>query len=281
MTRRVGVNAPDYRELYYRWEHEQWSAGEIDLSADRRQWTEDFTPQLRRSFLWQLSSFCMGDEHLSNTLVPFVDAAPTEEQQVFLTTQLVDEARHAVFFDRLYSEVFEEPGTDMETRIEAQMERLNDGFRVLLLEMLPETSERVRRDGTDMDALVEGVVLYHLVIEATLALTGQRFLLDHISERDLLPGFRQGFTAIARDKSRHESFGVKFLKEMVTDDRHFADVIEAALGRIVPISLSAFEPPGGDMSYFEPVPYGSEDLTAYALSSLRKRLKVIGVELAA
>lgn len=277
----IDTETPDYRQLYYRWERQQWEAGAIDFSEDRRQWAEVFTPELRRSFLWGLSSFYVGEEQVTNTLVPFVDAAPTEEQQVFLTTQLVDEARHTVFFDRFYSEALDEQGTDMKSRLEAQAERLNDGFRTLLLEMLPAASERIRRDLTNMDLLVEGVVLYHLVIEATLALTGQRFLLNYAREQGLLPGFRQGFTAVARDESRHVGFGVKFLKEMVDKDRHYADVIQAALTKIVPISLTVIEPPGGDMSYFEPLPYGPEELTRFAFNSLTKRLNVIGVKLAA
>lgn len=276
----IDREAPDYRGLYYRWERQQWEAGAIDFSEDRRQWQEDFTPELRRSFLWGLSSFYVGEEQVTNTLVPFVDAAPTEEQQVFLTTQLVDEARHTVFFDRFYSEALDEEGTDMKSRLQAQTERLNDGFRTLLLEMLPAASERIRKDLSDMDALVGGVVLYHLVIEATLALTGQRYLLNYTRENDLLPGFRQGFTAVARDESRHVGFGVKFLKEMVDRDAHYATVIQDALREIVPISLTVIEPPGGDMSYFEPLPYGPDDLTQFAFNSLTKRLNVIGVELA-
>ena len=275
----IDRETPDYRALYYRWERQQWEAGAIDFSEDRRQWSEVFTPELRRSFLWGLSSFYVGEEQVTNTLVPFVDAAPTEEQQVFLTTQLVDEARHTVFFDRFYSEALDEQGTDMKSRLEAQAERLNDGFRTLLLEMLPAASERIRADLKDMDALVAGVVLYHLVIEATLALTGQRFLLNYTRENDLLPGFRQGFTAVARDESRHVGFGVKFLKEMVDSDPHFVTVIEEALAQIVPVSLTVIEPPNGDMSYFEPLPYGPDDLTQFAFNSLTKRLNVIGVEL--
>ena len=271
---------PDYRDLYYRWERQQWEAGSIDFSEDRRQWAEDFSPELRRSFLWGLSSFYVGEEQVTNTLVPFVDAAPTEEQQLFLTTQLVDEARHTVFFDRFYSEALEEEGTDMKSRLEAQTERLNAGFRTLLLEMLPAVSEKIRADLGDTKALIEGVVLYHLVIEATLALTGQRFLLNYTRENDLLPGLRQGFTAVARDESRHVGFGVKFLKEMVDADPANARVIQDSLRELVPIGLTVIEPPGGDMSYFEPLPYGPDDLTRFAFNSLTKRSSVIGVELA-
>ena len=275
----IDRGAPDYRELYYRWERQQWEAGAIDFSEDRRQWLE-FPPELRRSFLWGLSSFYVGEEQVTHTLVPFVDAAPTEEQQVFLSTQLVDEARHTVFFDRFYSEALDEHGTDMKSRLEHQAERLNDGFRTLLLEMLPAAAQLLR-DDPSLENLVEGIVLYHVVIEGTLALTGQRFLLNYLRDNDALPGFRQGFTAVARDESRHVSLGVRFLGEMVGRDARFAGVIKAKLEELTPVGLSVIDPPGGDMSYFDPLPYGPEELTNYALSSLDKRLRAIGVDLAA
>ena len=277
----IDVDVSDYRALYYRWERQQWAAGAIDFSEDRRQWRDELSPEQRRTFLWGLASFFVGEEQVTNTLVPFVDAAPTEEQQVFLTTQLVDEARHTVFFDRFYSEAIEGEGEDMPARLARQSARLNDGFRTLLLEMLPEAAEGIRRDPANLDLLVEGVVLYHIVIEATLALTGQRYLLNYARNEGLLPGFRQGFTAVARDESRHVGFGVKFLADMVRADPRYGDVIRSALDRLVPVSATVIEPPGGDMTYFDPLPYGPDDLTAFAFASLAKRLRAIGVDFAA
>lgn len=271
--------APDYRELYYRWERQQWEAGSIDFMQDRNDWLA-FPDDLKRSFLWGLSSFYVGEEQVTHTLVPFVDAVPTEEQQVFLSTQLVDEARHTVFFDRFYSEALDEQGNDMNSRLERQSGRLNSGFRSLLLEMLPAAAEKIRVDKT-LDALVEGIVLYHIVIEGTLALTGQRFLLNYLRESDVLPGFRQGFTAVARDESRHVNFGVRFLGEAVSNEPRFADLIRRRLEELTPVGLSVIDPPDGDASYFDPLPYGPEQLTEYALSSLDKRLRAMGVDLAA
>lgn len=271
--------ALDYRALYYRWESQQWEAGSIDFAADRDQWLA-LPADLKRSFLWGLSSFYVGEEQVTQTLVPFVDAAPTEEQQVFLSTQLVDEARHTVFFDRFYSEALDEHGDDMRTRLEAQTSRLNEGFRTLLLEMLPAAADKIRTEKT-IDAFVEGIVLYHIVIEGTLALTGQRFLLNFLRDADLLPGFRQGFTAVARDESRHVNFGVRFLGEMVRSEPRFADVIRARLDELTPVGLSVIVPPDGDQRYFDPLPYGPEQLTEYALHSLDKRLRAIGVDLSA
>ena len=42
---------------------------------------------------------------MADNLSPFIDAAPREEQKYFLTTQQVDEARHAIFFKRFMHEV--------------------------------------------------------------------------------------------------------------------------------------------------------------------------------
>src|SRR5688500_11812152 len=269
--------APDYRALYYRWESQQWEAGAIDFAEDRAQWAT-LPKDLKRSILWGLSSFNVGEEQVTHTLVPFVDAAPTEEQQVFLSTQLVDEARHTVFFDRFYSEALDEEGAVMSSRLGRQAEPLNDGFRTLLLDMLPAAAEKIRTE-RPLNALVEAVVLYHIVIEGTLALTGQRFLLNFLRDRDYLPGFRRGFTAVARDESRHVGFGVRFLREQVEAHPRFASVIKDKLDELTPVSLSVIDPPGGDLSYFGPLPYGPEELTEYAMHALDKRLRGIGVDL--
>lgn len=270
--------APGYRALYYRWEAQQWEAGAIDFAVDRDQWAS-FPKDLKRSFLWGLSALYVGQEQVTHALVPFVDVAPTEEQQVFLSTQLVDEARHTVFFDRFYTEALGEQGADMTARLERQTERLNDGFRTLLLEILPAAANKIRTERT-LDAFVEGIVLCHIVIEGTVALTGQRFLLNFLRDRDYLPGFRRGFTAIARDESRHVGFGVRFLCEQVERDPRFAEVIRKKLDEFTPVSLSVVDPPDGDATYFEPLPYGPEQLTEYALHALEKRLRGIGVSLA-
>lgn len=264
---------PGYRQLYYRWEREQWAAGAIDLTEDRRQWVDVFPPHHRRAFRWALSSFSIPDD-TTEMLVPFIDAAPTEEQQVFLTTQLADAARHTVFLDRFASGVLAH-GDDA---VEAGSGCLNDGWRILLTEMLPAASDAIAADLGNMDRLVEGIALYHLVIEGTVALTGRRFLLDHARTSDLLPGWCRGSTAIARDEARHVDFAMKFLREMVVRDHRYADVIAGVLTQALPVIRATFEAPGGDPSYFDPLPYGPDDLTTFALDALAKRAALIGVE---
>ena len=272
----IDESPPDYRDLYYRWESEQWEAGAIDLSEDASQW-QAFPEDLKRRLRRVLSSFYAGEEQVAQALVPFIDAAPTEEQQVFLSTQLVDGARHTVFFDRFYSDVLGDEGGDMRSRLGAQRRHLGDGFGTLFFEMLPAAAEKIRRDET-AHAFVEGILLHHIVIEGTLAVTGRRFLLNFLRDGDLLPGFRHGCTAIARDGARHAMFGLRFLGDAVRDDVRVAEVIQRTLDELRPALLSALAP--DDAGSFDPLPYGPEDLREYALRSLDRRVNAIGVELA-
>lgn len=272
------VELPEYRELYYQWEKGQWEAGAIDLSVDRTQW-QDLAPEVRDSFLWWLSSFYAGEAGVTDALVPFVDAAPTEEQGVFLTTQLVDHARHTVFFDRFYAEALEVPGSDMESRIERQASRLDSTQKRLLDDELPAAAQRIRDGGYQMDALVEGIVLYHLLIEGTLGSTGYRFLIDYTRSKDILPGFRQGLTAVERDTTRHASFGTRFLKEAVELDPTHRDRIASVVERSLPATLAMFDPTGPGAAHFEPLSFDPSTLSDFALESLRSRLDVVGVDL--
>ena len=274
-------DVPGYRQLYYLWERQQWESGAIDLSGDRRQWVEDLSPELRRSLLWTVESFSVGEEEVTKNLVPFVDAAPSEEQAVFLATQLVDGARHTVFIDRFHSEVIDGRGDGVMTHPDSRSARPSPGLRTLVKEMLPEAADRIRRHKESVAALIEGVVLYHIVIEGCVVLTGRRFLLDYLREQDLLPGLRQGLTAVARDESRHVNFAVRFLKDIVELDYSGGQVIQGTVARALPVALHALWPPGGDASFFEPFTFGPEDLTAFARASLGKRLSAIGAELAA
>src|SRR5690349_24383190 len=67
------VHLPTYRELYYRWERQQWSAQEIDFKEDRQQW-ERMNEDEHRMRMVGLSAFFKGEECVTNTLAPFVTA---------------------------------------------------------------------------------------------------------------------------------------------------------------------------------------------------------------
>ena len=59
----------------------------------------------KEEHLWGLSSFFVGEERVTTQFSGLVMAYEDEQEEAFLTTQQVDEARHMQFFDRWFREV--------------------------------------------------------------------------------------------------------------------------------------------------------------------------------
>src|SRR5688500_15447164 len=93
-----------YHKLYEHWERHNWSAAGIDFETDKVHWREQLTERQRESALWNYAMFLVGEEAVARTLTPVLDSAPGHAESLFLTTQIVDEARHHVSFDRFMRE---------------------------------------------------------------------------------------------------------------------------------------------------------------------------------
>src|SRR3989441_5828463 len=208
------VHLPSYRELYYRWERQQWSAQGIDFSTDRKQW-QGMLQDEQRLRLFGLSAFFQGEACVTDTLAPYVTAMPDEEMRIFLTTQLADEARHTVFFARFFKEVLGIDKTRLEDTLDNIRQYMNKHLQYILIDSLADVAEHIRQEPKNLDHLIEGITLYHVIVEGTMALAGQRGILEFYRQNNLFPAFRGGFTALARDESRHLVFGVKVLREMI------------------------------------------------------------------
>ena len=208
------VNLLSYEQLYLLWERQQWATQDIDFTQDRIDWHERIPREERLQRMYGLSSFFIGEQKVAEELGPMMRAAPTEEMRVFLCTQIADEARHVRFFNRFYDEVGILEANTLQGRLAETSEHVNPEFNQLFDEMLKSRVDRLARHPEDLEALVEAVTLYHMVIEGMLALTGQHFILQYNEEVGTLPGFVEGFNKIARDEHRHVAFGARFLREM-------------------------------------------------------------------
>src|SRR5206468_1684714 len=78
-------------------------------------------------------------------------------------------------------------------------------------EALVEAHDRLRREPRDRAAKVDFVTIYHMVIEGTLGITASHFTLEFLRDRDLLPGFVEGYGRIHSDEQRHIAYGTQFL----------------------------------------------------------------------
>jgi ribonucleoside-diphosphate reductase beta chain len=272
------VHLPTYRELYYRWEKQQWRAQEIDFSPDREQW-ERMSPEEREDRMYGLSAFFRGEACVTDTLGPYVTAMPDEEMRIFLATQLVDEARHTVFFARFFKDVLGVDRGNLEDTLAVTLQYMNKHLQYILIDALSEVAERIRHKPGKLAHLVEGITLYHVVVEGTMALAGQRSILEFYRQHSLFPAFRGGFTAVARDESRHVVFGVKFLRDMIQRDNANARIVHDAITKYAPTAIKGLTPPDESIPQILAMQGDPWVSPRYAVDSLRKKLKVIGLSM--
>jgi ribonucleoside-diphosphate reductase beta chain len=264
-----------YADLYRRWEEQPWSATRLDLTRDRLDW-DALDPERQVRLRWALTQFLHGEESVTVSLAPFVDAAAIPDQHLFLTTQLSDEARHAVFFQRVFTDVLGVAETGLGAVLDATRPDVTPGYE-LLFGLLDSVTEELRRDRSP-SALVRAVTVYHLLVEGTIALTGQRHILDWLRRADILPGFRDGLVSVTRDESRHVNFGILLLRDAIAADPAVADTVRLTVINAIPAVLATLEPPGGDGSYYTVFGFEQDEVAVWALDSLRRKLDAVGVE---
>ena len=271
------VKLMDPQQLYELWERQPWSAHAIDLSKDRDDWLA-ISDDERDDIVWGLSSFFVGEERVTTQFSGLVMSYDNQSEEAFLTSQQVDEARHAQHFNRFWDQVVQHDGS-MEDRLARVREDCNDAFIKLFDESLVETNQRLMGDPSDPGAKVDFVTTYHMVIEGTLALTGQYFITDYLEKAGILPGFVEGFRNISRDEHRHVAYGTWYLKQACRDEA-LAQRMQDTLAELLPVAAGVLVPKGKDpFGDWELLGYTSDQVNSFAFTALKRRLKVIGVAL--
>jgi ribonucleoside-diphosphate reductase beta chain len=269
------VALKDPQQLYLDWEHAHWAAQDIDLSRDRDQWPA-LDPYERDLLHLALSSLMVAEERISTQFCGLVLAQDDEEEGSYLSTQLVDEVRHMQFYARFQNEVVADPAAIAEHVARAR-EQLGEPFRRIFDEALVGAHDRLRDDPASREAKVDFVTIYHMLLEGTLGIVTSHFLLGLLRERDLLPGFAEGYGLIAADEQRHIAYGTWFLRQAVAEDPAMAEVVRTRLRDLLPAAAETLTPPGRDFSSALGVAPG--ELAEYGLGALNRRLALIGAPL--
>jgi ribonucleoside-diphosphate reductase beta chain len=144
---------------------------------------------------------------------------------------------------------------------------------------LVQWGRRLIDDPSDIEAKVDFVTLYHMIIEGTLALTGQWFLTEYMERHNVLPGWVQGFKLISQDEHRHVAYGTWFLREKAQQPELHKRIC-ARLAELIPLATAVLVPPGADPNDYSILDYTMEETNAFAFSALSRRLKVIGIDIA-
>ena len=263
------------QQLYELWERQSWQSQTIDFTRDRQDWAS-MDADLRGRLAWNLSSFFVGEERVTTQFSGLVMAYESQSEEAFLATQQVDEARHAQHFNRFYEQVLAIDGT-FEDRLQQARGDLNNAFIEMFDGVLVDWGQRLIENPRDIEAKVDFVTLYHMIIEGTLALTGQYFLTDFMEREQILPGWVEGFKLISQDEHRHVAYGTWFLREKASDPALKQRIAER-LVELIPLASGVLVPKGADPDDYTILDYTMEETNTFAFNALNRRLKVIGID---
>ncbi|MER7402474.1 ribonucleotide-diphosphate reductase subunit beta [Streptomyces sp. NPDC000070] len=264
----VTAQRPQPQALYERWEKQQWSAQAIELGQDREDYERRLPKAARKALEESIATFIIGEYTGLDLLGPILTGAPEERDHLYLGTQIADETRHTQLMLRLGEEVL---GLDPDPR-----RMLTQAWNMVtsphrdLSRLETEVIRELQEHPSDYRRWLRAVALFHLITEGVLALVGQRAIVRSLHGVPMLSGVKAGFTAMARDESRHVSFGLHALRQGVNEG--YGDDIREVIEQGAPIALRIEE--GGEAERTDQGP----TMRDLGIDSLRKQLRLIGIE---
>jgi ribonucleoside-diphosphate reductase beta chain len=226
-----------------------------------------------------LALFGAGEEAVTEDLAPLSVALDDVDDQMFIASQLYEEAKHTQFFDRYWREVIypvaEANGYEKVPPTDQRF--FPDGY-VELFDRTEAAMERLLTDDTPENR-VRAYCHYHLVVESVLAQTGYYGITtvmgpeadDAVSRPDAdtphLPGLVKGINFIRSDEGRHVGFGMQKVQEHIADDGVDEAVVQEILQELMPLVAETVSVGDG---LVDPAP-----LVSYASDKLTRRIEII------
>ncbi|MEF8913271.1 ribonucleotide-diphosphate reductase subunit beta [Natronomonas sp.] len=244
-TRHLQLDRESRGTRYYRNAVERhWDPFEIDLDTDRERLIsylegEDRAEAMLDGMRMGVARFGAGEQAVTEDLAPLATALDDIDDQMFLTTQIYEEAKHTDHFDRYWREVIhpveEELGFEPSSPTDDKW--FNDAYHELF-ERNEEATHRLLDEPTP-ENFARAYCHYHLVIEGILAQTGyygmqQSYAKDSHPDLPHLPGLYEGFTKIRQDEGRHVGFGMAKLKELITEEDVDPHLLDETVNEILP-----------------------------------------------
>lgn len=262
----------DSRQLYFEWERQQWEAGAVDLRRDAEEWVRLPLAQ-QQTALSLMSCWVRDGRRVQELTVVLADAVVTEQDQVFMTTQLADAARHSVAYDRFFGEVVSTAGGSAGDRHKMD---------TTALDAVLARTEQTARDApvaSNSVALCSALFSNNLVVEGVLAPVAQACLVDSLSDWGALSGLRMILAASFRDHVRHAAFGVTYLRRELDADAAKVTLLEPHIRRSVQDVRDILSGADSASNGFEGIAVDRNELGSRLMDCLARRLQDIGVEL--
>lgn len=268
--------------------YRHWNPAEIDLSKDADRIVEMVDEYGMDSFdrlKGGLRGFQIGEEAVTDDLAPLAMALPDIEDQMFITTQLYEEAKHTYHFDRYWREVIheveDELGVERTYPTDFEEGYTTDEYIENYEELFERNEAAVEAcvDDPSPETIAKALCHYHLVIEGVAAQSGYFSMHslygdnDAVPEMPYLPGLDEGFDNIRADEGRHVGFGMYKLKEYVSKGEVEPEIIQDTVMELVEIVKGIVAP---EDDYYDHIPgLDREVVEEYATKKHMERMQQI------
>jgi ribonucleoside-diphosphate reductase beta chain len=211
-----------------------------------------------------LAQFGAGEEAVTEDLAPMSIALDDIDDQVFLSSQIYEEAKHTAFFDRYWRTVVNPAAEELgfEVHPPTAGHYFNDDY-VHVFDETDRHMERLLEDDSP-EQMARAIAHYHVVVESVMAQTGYYSFQEiygegdsDITEREMphLPGVLAGIDYIRSDEGRHVGWGVRKLRTLVqsgaVDPQVVRDTLQDLMVHVAKnnSAYSVVSDPGAMISY--------------------------------
>ena len=221
--------------------------------------------------------FGAGEEAVTEDLAPMMIALSDINDQMYISSQIYEEAKHTQFFDRYWREVIfpVAEARDFEKVNPTDQRFFTDGY-IELFDRTEAAMETLLTDDTPANR-VRAYAHYHLTVESVLAQTGYWGITssmsprgsDEVAKSDLphLDGLVEGISYIRSDEGRHVGFGMQTVQQHLAEDGVDEQIVRDTLQELMPFVAEIVS---ATDEVVNPIP-----LVNYAREKLTRRVEII------
>jgi ribonucleoside-diphosphate reductase beta chain len=260
--------------VYRHWDPFEVEGLETDLE---RGLDAELTEEEYIEFCTGISRFGAGEEAVTEDLTPLAMVLEDIDDQMFISSQIYEEAKHTQFFDRYWREVLDPVAEayGFEKRAPTDQRFFNDDY-IALFDKTEAAMERLLEADTPENR-VKAYTHYHLAVESVLAQTGYYGFQsgfsdqggDEVGQRDFpnMPGLTNGIANIRSDEGRHVGFGMHKIREHVQDGDVDPALVRETLNDLLPHIM-------GTVTDFDSA-IDPTALAGYAGDKLERRIEIL------
>jgi len=195
-----------------------WDPSDLDFSKDKADW-DGMTDEVRAMMVLGARGFMVGEEAVTLDILPLVRAISDEgrlEETIFLTSFVLEEAKHVDFFRTWFDAVGADPSSL------PGLGGYGDGNGGGAADIFAGELERVMtRLDTDRspEAFLDAGITYNQFIEGVAAIAGYKGWAKFLEANgNPFPGFQEGLALVQRDERRHIAYGTYLCRRIIAAD---------------------------------------------------------------